>query len=314
MNIVLAGGTGFIGRALCTALSAQGHSVTLLVRKALSRVAPICGHVTHVLWDGATSGSWEGCVEQADAVVNLAGAPIADRRWTEARKRQLIASRVDATRVLVKAIASRSRRPVTLVNASGIGYYGPSDEMVFDEQSGRGQGFLAELSAAWEAEAMRAESFGARVVRLRIGMVLERDGGALAKMHLPFALGLGGPVQPGTQWISWIHRRDLIRLIEWAIRQPAVVGALNAVAPHSVTMNEFSRALGHALHRPSWLPVPELAVRVGLGEMGSMLTTGQRVVPKKALAQGFTYEYPSIQDALSAVYRSERGVDTIAAS
>jgi len=301
VHIVMTGGTGFIGRALCASLAQHGHQVTVLTRDARTasnRVGPI---VSAVEWNGREVGVWEFCLEGADAVINLAGAPIADARWTDARKRNLTDSRVHTTRLLVAAISRRSSKPRTLISASGIGYYGASDDRVLDEGAGRGQGFLANLCLAWEAEAFRAAEFGTRVVLLRTGMVLEQDGGALPKMLLPFRLFAGGPIMPGSQWVSWIHRRDHIGLIQWALSTATVCGPLNAVAPVPVTIKTFCEVLGRVLHRPSWLPVPRFALNILLGELGTLMTTGQRVIPAKATAGGYTFQYPTLEPALRAI-------------
>lgn len=298
MNIVVTGGTGFIGHALVEELSRAGHDIVVLSRRPHS---PTQSKVRYVEWDARSAGPWQDAVAPADAIVNLAGEPIAEGRWTSARKRILVESRVLATRLLVDAIATRPRPLPVLISASGIGYYGPQDDRVLDERSPMGAGFLAQLSAAWEAEALRAGQSGTRVVLLRTGMVLERNGGALPKMMLPFRLFAGGPVMPGTQWVSWIHRADLIGLIQWAIHSPDLSGPLNGVAPGSVTMKTFCGILGKVLHWPSWLPVPGLALGLALGELGTLMTTGQRVGPVKAQAGGYTFQYPSLEPALRAI-------------
>lgn len=298
MKIVVTGGTGFIGRALVEELSGQGHEVVVLTRK--SRHEPKLG-VRFRKWDAASSGSWQDDVSSADGVVNLAGEPIAEGRWTTSRKRLLIDSRVQSTRRIVDALSARSAKPSLLISGSGIGYYGASDDRMLDERSALGEGFLAELSAAWEEEALRAGAFGTRVVLLRMGMVLEQDGGVLPKMVLPFRLFAGGPIWPGTQWVSWIHRRDLIGLIQFVITTQALSGPVNAVAPEAVTMKKFCDGVGKALHRPSWLPVPGLALSLALGELGSMMTTGQRVHPAKALSSGYVFRYPTLEPALRAI-------------
>lgn len=303
MNIVVAGGTGFIGQALCAALVHGGHRVSLLTRHTGQALHRPNAHVNLVEWNARDTGPWEELLEGADAVINLAGAPIADGRWTDERKRLLTESRVLTTRLLVRALSRRSSKPPLLISASGIGYYGASDDRLLDEGAARGTGFLADLCLAWEAEAMSAAEFGTRVVILRTGMVLEADGGALAKMLLPFKLFVGGPIMPGSQWVSWIHRSDHIGLIQWALTTTTVCGPINAVAPEPVRMNTFCDVLGQAMHRPSWLPVPGIALNILLGELGTLMTTGQRVIPKKAMAGGYTFRYPTLESALRAVLK-----------
>jgi len=301
MDVVVTGGTGFIGRALCISLQQAGHRVTVLTRRP-QEVTRLCGRaVTAVEWVEGGAGAWESILERADAVINLAGAPIADARWTIARKRLLTDSRVSTTRLLVEALSRRSSKPRTLISASGIGYYGASDDRVLDEGAPRGRGFLADLCLEWETAALEAAAFGTRVVTLRTGMVLEQDGGALPKMLLPFRLFAGGPIMPGTQWVSWIHRRDHIGLIQWALTTEAVSGPVNAVAPGAVTMKTFCEELGQVLRRPSWLPVPGFALEAALGELGTLMTTGQRVSPVKALAGGYQFQYPMLEPALRAI-------------
>jgi uncharacterized protein (TIGR01777 family) len=286
---------------LCRFLSQQGHRVTVLTRTG-GAASELFGTVfATVDWNGRGPSAWEEMLEGADAVINLAGAPIADARWTQARKRLLTESRVQVTRRLVDAISRRSVKPGVLINGSGIGYYGPTDDRTLTEAAAPGAGFLAELSVAWEEEARRASEFGTRVVLLRTGMVLGNDGGALPKMLLPFRLYVGGPIMPGTQWVSWIHRNDHIGLIEWALTTPAVSGPLNAVAPASETMQAFCATVGRVLHRPCWLPVPETVVSLALGELGTVMTTGQRVRPEKALAGGYVFQYPALEPALRAI-------------
>ena len=301
MNIVVSGGTGFVGRALCTALFHGGHRVSILTRNAGQDFHWPGMNANPVSWNGQDTGPWEQVLEETDAVINLAGAPIADAPWTDVRKQLITDSRVLTTRLLVRTLSRCSSKPGTFISASGIGFYGASDDRRLDEGTARGQGFLADLCLAWEAEALRAAEFGTRVVLLRTGMVLERDGGALPKMLLPFRLFAGGPIMPGNQWISWIHRRDHIGLIQWALTMPTVSGPLNAVAPQPVTMKIFCEALGRVLHRPSWLPIPQFALNILLGELGTLMTTGQRVIPTKAMAGGYTFQYPTLQPALQAI-------------
>jgi uncharacterized protein len=249
-----------------------------------------------VEWPDAEA--WEQCLDGADATINLAGAPIAGGRWTDVRKRLLMESRVLSTRLLVETLSRRSSKPRTLINASSIGYYGASDDRVLDEGAARGQGYLADLCLACESEALRVAEFGVRVVTLRTGMVLEQDGGALPKMLLPFRLFAGGPIMPGTQWVPCIHRRDHIGLIQWLLTTPSISGPVNAVAPEAVMMNQFCDALGRVLHRPSWLLVPGFALHLALGELGTLMTTGQRVTPTQALSEGYAFQYQTLEPAL----------------
>jgi uncharacterized protein (TIGR01777 family) len=300
VQIVVTGGTGFIGRPLCAALCQDGHRVTILTRRIETEL-PGGSTIRAVEWNARETGAWEHCLDDADAVINLAGAPIADGRWTDARKELLSESRVLTTRLLVESLSRCPSKPRTLISASGIGYYGASGDRVLDEDAARGQGFLPDLCLAWEAEALRAAEFDVRVVLLRTGMVLEQDGGALPKMLLPFRFFAGGPIMPGTQWVSWIHRRDHIGLIKWALTTPSISGPVNAVAPEAVTMKQFCGSIGRILHRPSWLPVPGFALRVALGELGTLMTTGQRVNPAKALSGGYVFHYSTLEPALRAI-------------
>jgi len=302
VDIVVAGGTGFIGRRLCERLLDHGHRVTVLTRRRAEAERLFGATVKAVEWDAAMSGQWEAALQGAQGVVNLAGASIADARWTDARKRQLVESRVNATRALVRAAARLSVKPLVFLNASGIGFYGPQDDRVIDETGAAGHGFLAELCVRWESAAQEAAAQGIRTVCLRTGLVLGNDGGALPRMALPFRFFLGGPVMPGTQWVSWIHRDDLTGLIEWAMVTPGVSGPVNAVAPSPVTMTEFCTTLGRVMRRPSWLPVPEFVLKRGLGELGSLMTTGQRVKPAKAEREGYRFRHPSLEEALRDIF------------
>lgn len=301
MKIVVSGGTGFIGRALCRSLVQHGMSVTVLSRDLPHAKAVLDSAIRVVKWDAVMSGPWENELDGASAVINLAGEPIAAGRWTPKRKQLLVDSRVNATRLLVQAIARCSNKPRILISASGIGFYGTSVDRVFDERNGPGSDFLAQLCVVWEGAALAAQVSGVRVVCLRNGMVLEKDGGALAKMLPPFRAFVGGPIAAGTQWLSWIHRADLIGLIEWALTNATVSGPVNAVAPEPVTMRDFCRILGKVLHRPSWLPVPKFALRLAFGELASVMTTGQRVTPKVALDEGYQFRFPRLDSALKSI-------------
>ena len=239
-----------------------------------------------------------GEIVAADVVINLAGEN-AGARWTGERKRRILDSRIEATRTLADAIRSSRGKSKTLINASAVGYYGPRGDELLDEKSAPGGGFLAVVVRRWEEEAHRADD-AARVAILRFGVVLSADGGALKKMLLPFRLGAGGPIGSGQQWMSWVDRDDVLRAIEWAIDRPNVRGVYNITSPVPVTNRDFARALGRALHRPALMPTPAFALRAVFGEMADeMLLNGQRVVPARATAGGFTFAYPTIDSSLA---------------
>jgi uncharacterized protein (TIGR01777 family) len=304
MKVIISGGSGFLGTALTRELAARRHDVVILSRRPGSP-AP---NVRFVVWRPDTTKSvtqpppeWPREVDGADAIVNLAGAGIADRRWTTARKQLLRDSRIAATRQLVSAVRAAARTPSVFVSASGIGYYGTTGDEILDESSPAGRDFLASLCVAWEAEARTAEAHGCRVAIVRNGIALARDGGALAKMLLPFQLGLGGPIASGRQYMSWIHRDDWVSLVVWILETSAARGPFNATAPDPVTNAEFVRELGAALHRPAVLPMPGFALRLLVGELADAgLINGQRVVPKRALDLGFPFKYADIHSAMPA--------------
>jgi uncharacterized protein (TIGR01777 family) len=301
MKVVIAGGTGFLGRPLGDALVGAGHEVIVLTR---ARAAG-SDVVRQVTWtpDG-TTGPWTMAIDGADAVVNLAGAGLADRRWTTSRKHVLRDSRILATRSLVAAMRIVTTPPATFLSGSAVGYYGSRGAEPLDESARAGRDFLARLCSDWEAEALSAVSRGCRVLLIRTGVVLAREGGALRKLIPPFLMFAGGPIASGLQVMSWIHRDDWIALVVWALNARTASGALNATAPTPVTNAEFCRALGQALHRPSWLRVPTGALRLLVGEIADVaLVSGQRVLPTKALAAGFTFRYPDINTAMQAAVR-----------
>ena len=310
MNVAIVGGTGFIGRNVTPLLTADGHRVTIVTRTPDEASAVHQAETFVRGWDPSNRDTLERAVHGQDAVVNLAGASLAEGRWTQARKHVLRASRIETTRMLVTTLSNlpATVRPKAFISASGIGYYGletaePSKRRTgrADEHTKPGEGFLADLSVEWEREAFRATDFGVRTVCLRIGMVLGKDGGALPKMLLPFKVFLGGPIGDGTQPVSWIHVEDLGRLLAVVLTRDAFQGPLNAVSPHPVTMNEFCVQVGKTLRRPSWLPVPAFALKIALGEMSTLMTHGQSVHPLMAGQLGFTYTYSSLDSALAAI-------------
>ena len=264
------------------------------------------GSARLVAWtpDGteATGGAWASEIDGADAVINLAGESIAGRRWTSAQKQRILDSRVLATRSLVNAVRSAKRPPSVFVSGSAVGYYGPLDDVIVREDRPAGSDFLSQVCVQWETEAGRA-SERTRVVVVRTGIVLERDGGALPKMLPPFWFGAGGPVGSGRQYWPWIHRQDWIDLVRFAVRTPGVSGPLNATAPEPVTNKDFAAALGRALHRPAFLPTPGFALKLLLGEMAdALLLSGQRAVPAKAEQLGFRFARRDLHSALKAIF------------
>jgi uncharacterized protein (TIGR01777 family) len=290
MRITITGATGLIGVGLRRHLAACGHDLRCLSRKTSTQP----GWFT---WDPESGAPPREALEGADAVIHLAGEPVA-QRWSTEAKRHIRASRERGTRALVEALAALSRRPDVLVSASAIGYYGDRADELLSEQAPHGSGFLAEVCVEWERAAQLASASGIRVVCLRTGMVLHPRGGALATM-LPLArLGLSGPIAGGQMWLSWIHREDLMGIFTWALENSSVRGPVNAVSPGSVRNAEFMRALGATLHRPAVIPVPALALRVLYGEMASVVLSSQHVVPEVATQLGFKFSWPELQSAL----------------
>jgi uncharacterized protein (TIGR01777 family) len=309
MRIVIAGGTGFLGRPLAEGWGEEGHDVRVLTRGLApgeSRHDPGTGvpGVTRVGWtpDGQ-SGPWASTLDGADAIINLAGESLAGARWTPPRKTLLRDSRLVPTRSLVAAIGSVATPPPVFISGSAVGYYGASGDDVKTEDSPAGDDFLAHICIDWEAEARKAERPGTRVVLLRTGVVLEQSGGALPEMMRPFRYFVGGKVGRGRQYLPWIHRIDWIEMVRWIVETPAVTGPTNATAPEPVTNRHFARALGRAMRRPSLVPAPAFALKAMLGEMaGPLLLSGQRVVPAKARSLGFHFRYPTIEQAFRGLF------------
>lgn len=295
MKVAIAGGTGFVGSRLVERLLAEGHQVLILTRNPASvKPAP---NVEVVAYNPKESGAWQQSISGCDAVVNLAGEPIAEKRWTPEHKKEIINSRKIGTQKIVEAISKANPKPSVLVSASAIGYYGTSETTTFEESSPSGNDFLAQVCQEWEAEAQKVKDTGTRLVIVRIGIVLGM-GGAIGKMIPPFKMFAGGPIGTGKQWFSWIHRDDLVNLILFALKQREVEGVLNATAPNPVRMNEVSQTLGEVLNRPSWLPVPAFALEVLLGDGAQVVLEGQQVLPKRTITQGFDYQYPTLKQAL----------------
>ncbi len=299
MRVLISGSSGMVGSALAVALSQGGHLAHRLVRPVHRSAFPDPGDVN---WDPLTGKFDAAAAEGAGAVVHLAGASIAEGRWTEGRKQILRSSRVDATRHLVAGLAKLSRKPRVLVAASAIGYYGSRGDEVLTEQSAPGDDFLGKLCRQWEAESARAEEHGIRTVVLRFGVILSPAGGALARMLLPFKLGAGGRLGSGKQWMAWLTLAEAIGMIRHALDNADLRGAVNAVAPDPVRNADFTKALGRALHRPTLFPAPSFALRFMLGEMAdALLLSSQRVIPGRLQAAGYRFQHPRLDAALQAV-------------
>jgi len=293
MHILLTGGTGLIGRQLCRHWSAQGYRLTVWSRQP-EKVAKICGAQVRGIARLEDLGQ-----EPVDAVVNLAGAPIADRPWTHKRKALLWSSRITLTETLLAWLESREQKPRVLISGSAVGWYGDGGERELTEDSGPiSEDFASQLCIAWEETAQRAEAMGIRVIHIRTGLVLSAEGGFLSRLLLPFKLGLGGPIGNGRQWMPWIHVDDQIALIDFLLHRNEARGPYNACAPKPVRNREFAKTLGDVLHRPAFMPMPAFALKVGLGELSLLLLGGQRATPVRLLQAGFTFKFMDLRAAL----------------
>lgn len=303
MKLLISGSTGLVGSALEELLRAEGHAIARLARPGTKRISTT-PQETWIRWDPPSGEFDAAAAEGADALVHLAGASIGEGRWSEARKEVLRSSRVDATRHLLSALSRLNRPPKAVVSASAIGYYGDREDEELTEQSAPGSDFLAKLCVEWEAEAMRAKQFGARVVLPRFGLILSKRGGALPRMLLPFRLGLGGRLGSGKQWMSWIALDGVVEILKLALRDDRLHGPVNAVAPNPVRNTEFTAALAKTLHRPAIFPAPAFALRLALGEMAdALLLSSQRVKPTKLEGVGWRCAHPDLAAALAHVLR-----------
>jgi uncharacterized protein len=305
MKIAITGATGFVGSRLVERLNGEGHTVVVLSRNTTyaQKVFPskVFKNVEIVAYTSASS--WQNSISGCDAVVNLAGKPIAEGRWTAESKKEIIDSRKLVTRQIVEAIEVADPKPAVLINASAIGFYGTSETATFDETSSAGNDFLAEVCQAWEGEANRVKKYGVRLVIFRLGVVLGK-GGALDKMITPFKLFAGGPLGSGRQWFSWIHLDDVVGLIITALNSSSMEGVYNATAPNPVRMSELCEKMGTVLKRPSWLPVPAFALEAILGDGAILVLEGQQVLPKRTLESAYQYKYPDLQPALAEILKS----------
>ena len=312
MNILIAGGSGFIGSALTQTLIRNGHQVNILTRRKNGLENPINAQIKFTHWDGETLGDWVRAVNDSQVVVNLAGENIGGKnilevltkRWTKKRKELLRSSRINTGRLLTQAIQSVNNRPKTFIQASAVGYYGSHPHLEFTEQSPPGNDFLAKLCVEWENSSAEVESLGVRRVVMRIaGIVMAADGGSLPFLLLPYKFYAGGPLGSGSQWVSWIHLQDLVRGILLFIERDDTNGAYNLCAPQTITNREMSQIIGKVLNRPSFLPIPQFFFKIAFGEKADALLASQKQIPQRLLAAGFQYLFPDFESALRDILR-----------
>ncbi len=296
MKILITGGTGFIGAKLCASLQERGHRLTVLSRTP-AKVPHLCGEKVRAV--GQLQGL--GKQDKFEAIINLAGAGIADGRWTQGRKKILLESRVQITNQLIDFIKRAEQKPDVLVSGSAIGYYGNQGDKELDEESPAVDGFTHQLCSEWEQSALKAEEFGVRVNIIRTGLVIGENGGFLQRLLPPFKFGFGGRLGSGKQWMSWIHREDLLRIIALLLIDPKLEGIFNATAPNPVTNAEFTHCLAKLLKRPAIMPVPAGLLRFLLGEMSELLLGGQKVLPKRLLEHNFIFKFETVEDALQDI-------------
>ena len=305
MKILITGATGLIGRPLCRRFSDEGHTVIALSRSP-QQASDLAATKVYE-WQSQSGPPPAESLEAIDAVVHLAGEPIAARRWSDEQKRRIRDSRVMSTRHLVNGISAAASRPAALISGSAVGFYGDRGDELLDEDAAPGEGFMPGLCREWEAESARASESGIRVVLVRTGVVLARRGGALEKMLPPFKLGVGGKIASGRQWFPWIHLDDIVEIFRYAVFTASLSGAINGVAPAIVTNKEFTDQLARALHRPALFPVPEFALRMLFGEMADVLLGSQRVVPRRLLDSGYEFQYPQLATALEDLVGERAG-------
>ena len=325
-RVIVTGATGLIGKAVCKQLNAKGYSVVVFSRDPRKARRAVPGAAEYVAWQPAESGPWAGAIDGAYGVIHLAGASLFGKRWTAQYKREIIASREIGTRGLVNAMTQAPTKLQVFISSSAVGYYGPSGDQKLDESAPPGSDFLAQVCQVWEREAKKAEELGIRTVIVRTGVVigasegrlpfpidlrgaslarpgiiLKTEEGAFPLLMMPFRLFAGGPILPGTQWFTWVHLDDLVGMIMLALENEHVRGPINGTAPEPQTNRDFAKTLGLVMGRPAWLPVPGFAMKLLLGEMADMITTGQRVIPKKAQDLGYQFKYPTSAQAIRQI-------------
>ena len=298
MNILITGGTGFIGTALLQYLSSEEHSIVLLTRGESKAIRLGRSSIRFVHWDPRTNGDWTKELNGCDVVINLIGKNVFEQRWNPSVKQAILDSRIVPTRLLVDAIGSSNPKPNLLISASAVGFYGDRSDETITEESSAGTDYLAGVVKQWEAAAYEAEKFGVRVATPRIGLVLQKNGGMIGKMVLPFRLCVGGPIGSGKQFIPWIHMEDVVRGILYPMENENFNGVYNLVSPNPVRMNEFSKIFGSVLRRPSWLPVPDIALSILYGEGAKAILSGQKALPSKMLSSGYRFSHSDLRSSL----------------
>jgi hypothetical protein len=301
MKIVIIGGTGFIGSSLLQFLSRQAHDIVVLTRGASRGNTLNASTVRYIHWNASTTGEWEAEIENSNVVINLAGKNIFDRRWNNTVKEEILNSRVLPVQLIVDAMAKAERKPALFLSVSAVGFYGNRNDEVITEESTGGNDFLSKVVQQWESAAYEAERFGVRVATPRIGLVLQKNGGMIGKMLLPFQCFVGGPVGNGKRYLPWIHMVDVVRGLLYPVLHETFRGRYNLVSPNPVTMKEFARTLGSVLHRPAWLTVPEFALALLYGEGANAILAGQHAIPKKLIDAGFRFSFTDLTAALNNI-------------
>lgn len=302
LKIAITGGSGFIGSALTSYFIQNGHHVYILTRNTKNKTNE--DQLTYVEWL-SNSSKPEEHLNNIDAFINLAGESINSGRWTEERKKRILDSRIEATSEVIRILNTLKQKPSVFVNASAIGFYGPSLEKTFTEDmTESGNDFLAKTTYKWEQEASKAKSLGIRTVFTRFGIVLDKNEGALPRMVKPYQFFVGGKVGHGEQWLSWVHINDLIRMVLFSIENEHIEGPINVTAPNPRQMNEFGKSIAKTIDRPHWIPAPSFALKLLLGEMSMLVLKGQKVLPKKALDEGFSFKYPDLDSALADIFKN----------
>ena len=299
MKILMTGGTGFVGKQLTSRFIQEGNEVTILTR-SLKESGQLPKGISYLQGDPTQKGPWQEAIPGHDVIINLAGASIFSK-WSDEYKKLIRDSRVFTTRNIIEGIPSKFEKEISLFSTSAVGYYGFHGDEELDEESPPGNDFLARLAIEWEAEALKAQEKGARVVITRFGIVLGEKGGALGQMIPLFKKFIGGPIGSGQQWFSWVHIKDLAEAFAFLIKHPEISGPVNVCSPNPVKNKDLAKALGRALHRPSFMPAPGFMIKLVLGEFGSVILEGQRVLPRRLLKEGFTFQYPDIDKALKSI-------------